>query len=156
MQCDRSKYSEGDGATSALVNLAALTGQPELFPVWVYGLTHDTRLVDVTGRATCHSGDDAVIHFASDDCRKLGFSGAELDGSPGLPLVAKLDGRSATATLLVWFPKAPALRLVVDGDEREENARSLSGSPVPMITLKRLTAGPVGMRYVYLHRKSMN
>ncbi|TPP58736.1 hypothetical protein FGIG_06632, partial [Fasciola gigantica] len=129
--------------TSALVNLAVLTGQTAVYPVWVYGLTHDIRLIDVTARATCHSGDDAVIHFASDDCRKLGFSGAELDGSPGLPLVAKLDGRSATATLLVWFPKSPAMRLVIDAGQ---GGVELTGPRVPTAQLKRLGAGPAEKR----------
>ncbi|CAL8076473.1 unnamed protein product [Calicophoron daubneyi] len=101
--------------TSALVNLAVLTGQPVTYPVWVYGLRHDSQLIEVTDRATCHTGDDAVIHFANDACSRLGFSGAELDGSPGLPLVAKLDGRSATTTLLIWFPKPPAIKLSVGG-----------------------------------------
>ncbi|CAH8559723.1 unnamed protein product [Heterobilharzia americana] len=123
--------------TSALVNLAVLTGQPTTYPIWVYGLTHDLRLVDITSKATCHTGDDAVIHFAQDMCSKLGFSGAELDGSPGLPLVAKLDGRSATATLLVWFPKAPALKLIVESSPNS-NYDSANQELSKVITLKRL------------------
>ncbi|KAF8563850.1 hypothetical protein P879_02646, partial [Paragonimus westermani] len=122
--------------TSALVNLAALTGQPTRHPVWVYGLTHNAQLIDVTSRATCHTGDDAIIHFANDACTKLGFSGAELDGSPGLPLVAKLDGRSATATLLVWFPKAPALRLAVGSII--QNAEDLAGGNIKRVKLNRI------------------
>ncbi|KAF5405349.1 hypothetical protein PHET_01131 [Paragonimus heterotremus] len=122
--------------TSALVNLAALTGQPSIHPVWVYGLTHNAQLIDVTSRATCHTGDDAIIHFANDACTKLGFSGAELDGSPGLPLVAKLDGRSATATLLVWFPKAPALRLAVGSIT--QTAEDLAGGNVKRVKLNRI------------------
>ncbi|KAA3679562.1 uncharacterized protein DEA37_0004592 [Paragonimus westermani] len=122
--------------TSALVNLAALTGQPTRHPVWVYGLTHNAQLIDVTNRATCHTGDDAIIHFANDACTKLGFSGAELDGSPGLPLVAKLDGRSATATLLVWFPKAPALRLAVGSII--QTAEDSAGGNIKRVKLKRI------------------
>ncbi|TGZ65923.1 hypothetical protein CRM22_005623 [Opisthorchis felineus] len=124
--------------TSALVNVAALTGRPSTHPVWVYGLTHDGQLIDVTDRATCHTGDDAVIHFANDSCSKLGFSGAELDGSPGLPLVAKMDGRSATTTLLVWFPKPPALRLVIGPETAGNSSPNIGLEKVTPIRLKRL------------------
>ncbi|CAH8851328.1 unnamed protein product [Trichobilharzia szidati] len=134
--------------TSALVNLAVLTGQPTTYPIWVYGLTHDLKIIDITSKATCHTGDDAVIHFAQDMCSKLGFSGAELDGSPGLPLVAKMDGRSATATLLVWFPKAPALKMIVEtstnsnhhhnNNNNINNYDSSNQESSNVITLKRL------------------
>ncbi|CAH8570327.1 unnamed protein product [Schistosoma rodhaini] len=123
--------------TSALVNLAVLTGQPTVYPVWVYGLTHDLKLIDITNKATCHTGDDAVIHFAQDICSKLSFSGAELDGSPGLPLVAKMDGRSASATLLVWFPKSPSLKLIVESS-LNNNYDSMNQGSSNHIIIKRL------------------
>ncbi|CAH8565419.1 unnamed protein product [Schistosoma haematobium] len=123
--------------TSALVNLAVLTGQPTIYPVWVYGLTHDLKLIDITNKATCHTGDDAVIHFAQDICSKLGFSGAELDGSPGLPLVAKMDGRSASATLLVWYPKSPSLKLIVESSSTN-SYDSMNQDSSNHITIKRL------------------
>ncbi|CAI2737377.1 unnamed protein product, partial [Dicrocoelium dendriticum] len=130
--------------SSALVNLAALTGEPSVHPVWVYGLTYDAQVVDVTKRATCHTGDDAIIHFANDACDRLGFSGAELDGSPALPLVTKLDGRSATINLLVWFPKSPALRLAV-GTSTQGIQNSGGSQKVDQVLMKRLDTETSGM-----------
>uniref|UniRef100_A0A0X3Q2J2 Transmembrane protein family 132 fourth domain-containing protein n=1 Tax=Schistocephalus solidus TaxID=70667 RepID=A0A0X3Q2J2_SCHSO len=99
----------------SLVNTAVLSGYPTRYPVWVFGLTHSNELEDVTSRATCHAGDDTVIHFPRDSCSAgLLFSGGELSGSSALALVTKLDRSSAEENIVVWFPRPYTVNLVVD------------------------------------------
>ncbi|VDO06037.1 unnamed protein product [Rodentolepis nana] len=94
--------------STSFVNTAVLSGYPTRHPVWIYGLTHNNELQDVTSTSTCHTSDDSVAHFPKDSCSAgLVFSGGELAGGDSISLVAKVDRISASELITVWYPQLP-------------------------------------------------
>ncbi|GAB1607248.1 transmembrane protein 132E-like [Argonauta hians] len=86
-----------------ILNLAALTGRTQIYPLQIFVVNKEGSIHDVTWLTSCHSSNDNVLKV-SRNCSFIYVDGKEKIGSRNVSVIAKSRQLVAFTRVTVWMP----------------------------------------------------
>lgn len=87
-----------------IMNVAALTGQIQTYPLQIFVVNDEGNIHDVTWLTSCHSSNDNVLKV-SKNCSFIYVDGKEKLGSRNVTVIAKSRQLVAFTHVTVWMPE---------------------------------------------------